>query len=117
MKRSIAAIGAAFFFAAPAVADMGHAGQEHAVPEMPMDHAGPVNEALSEGLVKKVDRDQNKLTIRHGPLKNLGMPGMTMVFKVRDPQWLDHVKPGDNIRFLADEANGVYTVTRLETVQ
>ena len=45
--------------------------------------AGPTT-ALSEGVVKKVDKAQGKLTIKHGPLENLGMPGMTMVFRVRD---------------------------------
>jgi Cu(I)/Ag(I) efflux system periplasmic protein CusF len=79
------------------------------------DHAA-VSVALSEGQVKKVDKAQGKLTIKHGPLENLGMPGMTMVFRVQDPGWLDRVKPGDYIRFLADRVNGVYTVTTLEAV-
>lgn len=73
--------------------------------------------SLSEGTVKKVDKAQGKLTLRHGPLENLDMPGMTMVFRVKDPKWLDQVKPGDNIRFLAEKVNGELTVTRLETVQ
>ncbi|MDT3706256.1 MAG: copper-binding protein [Thiobacillus sp.] len=73
--------------------------------------------SLSEGTVKKVDKAQGKLTLRHGPLENLDMPGMTMVFRVKDPKWLDQVKPGDNIRFLAEKVNGEFTVTRLETVQ
>lgn len=45
------------------------------------------------------------------------MPGMTMVFRVQDANWLDQVKPGDTIRFLADRVNGVFTVTRLEVAQ
>ncbi|MHB1188437.1 copper-binding protein [Thiobacillus sp.] len=72
---------------------------------------------LSEGLVKKVDKTQGKLTLKHGPLENLGMPGMTMVFRVQDANWLDQVKPGETIRFLADRVNGVFTVTRLEVVK
>lgn len=77
------------------------------------DHAA----MLTEGLVKKVDKAQGKLTLQHGPLKNLGMPGMTMVFRVQDANWLDRVKPGDTIRFLADRVNGVFTVTKLEVVK
>ena len=73
--------------------------------------------ALAEGLVKKVDKTQGKLTLKHGPLANLEMPGMTMVFRVQDANWLDQVKPGDTIRFLADQVNGVFTVTRLEVVK
>ena len=69
--------------------------------------------ALAQGLVKKVDKAQGKLTLKHGPLENLGMPGMTMVFRVEDANWLDQVKPGDTILFLADRLNGVFTVTKL----
>jgi Cu/Ag efflux protein CusF len=72
--------------------------------------------SLSEGVVKKVDKAQGKLTLRHGPLENLGMPGMTMVFRVQDAAWLEQVKPGDDIRFLAGRVNGVFTVTTLEIV-
>jgi Cu/Ag efflux protein CusF len=74
-----------------------------------------MNATLSEGLVKKVDKAQGKITLKHGPLKNMGMPGMTMVFRVQDSKWLDQVKPGDNIRFLAKKVNGALTVTQLET--
>jgi Cu/Ag efflux protein CusF len=76
------------------------------------DHAA----MFAEGVVKKADKTAGKITIKHGPLENLGMPGMTMVFRVSDPGWLDQVKPGDNIRFLADRVNGALTVTELEVV-
>lgn len=71
---------------------------------------------LTEGVVKKVNKVQSKLTLKHGPLENLDMPGMTMVFRVQDVSWLDRVKPGDTIRFLADRVNGAFTVTTLEVV-
>lgn len=82
-------------------------------------HAGAANHAatLSEGVVKKVDKAQGKLTVKHGPLENLDMPGMTMVFRAQDANWLDQVKPGDTIRFLADRVNGELTVTTLEVVK
>ena len=86
---------------------------------LPAEHviaAGPAT-TLSEGVVKKVDKARGKLTIKHGPLENLGMPGMTMVFRVRDAVWLDRLKAGDNIRFLAEQVNGVLTVTTLEVVK
>ncbi|HET9663516.1 MAG TPA: copper-binding protein [Burkholderiales bacterium] len=69
---------------------------------------------LSDGEVRKVDKDAKKITIRHGPLKNLDMPPMTMVFQVKDPAMLDQVKAGDKIRFSAEKAGGAYTVTALE---
>ena len=70
--------------------------------------------AMSDGEIRKVDKDARKLTIRHGPLENLGMPAMTMVFQVADPAVLDRVKPGDKVRFSADKVGGAYTVTQLE---
>jgi Cu/Ag efflux protein CusF len=70
--------------------------------------------ALSDGEIRKVDKDAKKLTIRHGPLENLGMPGMTMVFQVNDAAILEAVKIGDRVKFSADKVGGAYTVTHLE---
>lgn len=71
---------------------------------------------MSDGEVRKVDKETGKITIKHGPLVNLGMPGMTMVFRVKEPAMLDQVKAGDKIRFAADKVNGTFTVTKLEIV-
>lgn len=73
--------------------------------------------SMSTGEVKKVDKSVGKLTIKHGPLKNLGMDAMTMVFRVQDPAMLDDVKAGDKINFVAEEPNGQLTVARLEKQQ
>ena len=70
--------------------------------------------ALAEGVVRKVDMDAKKITIKHGPIANLDMPAMSMVFQVRDPAMLDQVKAGDKIRFAADKIGSAYTVTRIE---
>jgi len=83
---------------------------------MPSETQGDSN-ALSTGEVKKVDRDAGKLTIQHGPLNNLNMPAMTMVFKVQDPAMLDQVKAGDNIRFRVERVNGSLIVTKLEAAK
>lgn len=72
-------------------------------------------EALAEGEVRKVNKDTGKLTIKHGELKNLGMPPMTMVFRVKDPAMLEQVKAGDKIGFVADKVGGQFTVMKLET--
>ncbi|WP_019142697.1 copper-binding protein [Noviherbaspirillum massiliense] len=74
-------------------------------------------DAMSTGEVKKVDKSAGKLTIKHGPLKNLGMDAMTMVFRVKDPAMLDQVKVGDKINFVAENPNGQLMVTRLEKRQ
>lgn len=72
---------------------------------------------MSDGEIKKVDKEAAKLTIKHGELKNLGMSSMTMVFKVEDPAMLDKVKQGDKVRFAADKVGGALTVTSIEAAK
>jgi Cu(I)/Ag(I) efflux system protein CusF len=70
---------------------------------------------MADGEVTKVDEPAGKITIKHGPIKKLDMEeGMTMVFKASDPAMLKQVKPGDKIRFDADNVNGQFTVTKIE---
>jgi len=71
----------------------------------------------SDGEVRKVDKDQGKLTLKHGPIANLDMPGMTMVFKVADRKLLDAVKTGDKVKFTAENLNGALTVTVIEVAK
>ena len=70
--------------------------------------------ALAEGVVRKVDMDAKKITIKHGPITNLDMPPMTMVFQVKDTALLSQVNAGDKVRFAADKVGGAYIVTHLE---
>ena len=76
----------------------------------------PANQ-LTEGEVRKVDKDAKKITIRHGPIQNLDMPAMTMVFQVKDPALLDQVKTGDKIKFTAEKAGGAFTLTHIEAAR
>jgi Cu(I)/Ag(I) efflux system protein CusF len=69
---------------------------------------------MTDGEVRKVDPGARKVTLRHGPIANLDMPGMTMVFKATDPKMLEHLKEGDRVRFSADRVNGTIAVTRIE---
>ncbi|MGS0896782.1 copper-binding protein [Burkholderia stagnalis] len=68
---------------------------------------------MSHGEIRKVDAAAGKLTIRHGPLENLGMDGMTMAFKVGDPAMLSRVKVGDQVDFVAEYVGGALTVVEL----
>lgn len=68
----------------------------------------------TDGEVRKIDKEQGKVTLKHGPIANLEMPGMTMVFKVADPKMLDSIKEGDKVKFAADKVNGAITVTAIE---
>ena len=103
-------LGAVFSIAAAALAPT--AGATSHVPSAG-GHAE--HHALSDGEVRRVDKDAKKLTIRHGPIQNLDMPPMTMVFQVQDAAMLDTVKPGDKIKFAADKIGGAYTVTKIES--
>lgn len=68
-----------------------------------------------QGEVRKIDEAAGKITLKHGPIKSLGMDeGMTMVFRVKDPAMLKQVKVGDRVQFEAEEAASGYTVTKLQ---
>ncbi len=77
------------------------------------NHVQP-SAAMADGEVRKVDKEQGKLTLKHGPIANLDMPGMTMVFRVADPKMLETIKVGDKVKFAADKVQGAYTVTAIE---
>ncbi len=73
--------------------------------------------ALTEGEVRKVDKDAKKITLKHGPIQNLDMPAMTMVFQVKDPAMLEQVKAGDKVQFEAQKLGGAFTLTRIEAAK
>jgi len=70
----------------------------------------------AEAEVRRVDTAANKISLKHGEIKNLDMPPMSMVFQVRDPAMLGKVKAGDKVRFTADKVNGAYTVLSIEVM-
>lgn len=67
----------------------------------------------ADGEVTKIDKAQAKITLRHGEIKNLDMPAMTMVFRVKDTKMLESVGVGDKVRFTAEKVGGAYTVTTI----
>lgn len=100
--------------AAPAAAMSGHGDHgSHGATMAMADTAA----SRSEGTVNKVDPAAGKITIKHGPLENLGMPPMTMVFTAAEPALLEGVKAGDKVRFVAEKVGGRFTVTALEVVR
>ena len=71
---------------------------------------------MTEGEVRKVNKDTQKLTLKHGPIKNLDMPGMTMVFQVKTPAMLDQVKVGDRVQFFAEKIGGAIVVVEIHVL-
>ena len=68
---------------------------------------------LTEGEVRRIDLDGQKVTLRHGEIKHLDMPPMTMVFHAGVPGMLDQLKVGDKIRFDVQERDGKMVLTRI----
>lgn len=72
---------------------------------------------MTEAEVRRIDKPAAKVTLKHGEIKNLDMPAMTMVFQVKDKAWLDKLQAGDKVRFRAVNDAGRYTVTELEVLR
>ncbi len=72
---------------------------------------------LSEGTVKKIDAPSQRVMLAHGPIKNLGMMPMTMMFKVKDPAMLKQIKDGQKVRFRVEDVGGEYTIVRIEAAK
>ena len=75
------------------------------------------SDGMTEGEVRKIDIDAGKLTLKHAEIKSLDMPGMTMVFVVKDKAMLDKLKAGDKVKFKAINDAGKFTVTDLQLVR
>lgn len=73
--------------------------------------------SMSDGEVRKVDKNAKKITIKHGEIKNLDMPAMTMVFQVKDATLLEKVKAGDKVKFRAEKVSGGYAVGEIEVAK
>lgn len=72
------------------------------------------NTELTDAEVRKVDRDNAKITLKHGEIKSLDMPGMTMVFQVKDTAVLDKLKAGDKVRFKATKEGGTFFASEVQ---
>lgn len=66
-----------------------------------------------DGEVRKIDKAQQKITLKHGEIKSIEMPPMTMVFRVRDARMLDTLAEGDKVKFSVEKINGQFTITAI----
>ena len=69
---------------------------------------------LADGEVRRIDKAQGKVNLRHGEIKNLDMPPMSMWFVLKDPAWVESLKVGDKVRFVAEKVGTQYTITQIE---
>lgn len=88
--------------------------------QMNMDHSKmgmAATPGMTDGEVRKIDKEAGKITIKHGEIKHMEMPGMTMVFVVKDKALLDKTTVGSKIQFMATNENGQMTVTDIQPVK
>lgn len=116
MNRQLSiAIIALAIVAGPAFAqgahDHSHGSATQAAPAAPAS-------SVVNGEVRKVDKEQGKLTLAHDPIPNLEMPKMSsMVYRVKDKAMLDQVKAGDKVKLAADRVDGQLTVVAVERIR
>ena len=94
------------------------AAAQNAAPAADMPMSGMTHSTdMADGEIRKISKETGKLTIKHGEIKNLDMPPMTMVFRVKDPAMLDAVKPGDKVKVSIDRVGGQFTVMQMEAAK
>lgn len=82
-----------------------------------MDHTQMKVMPLSDGIVKKVDAQNGKVTLTHGEIANVQMPAMTMSYRIKQVQWLESIHAGDKVRFAMDKLNDEFVVVHIEAVK
>lgn len=90
------------------------ASDKPAMADRPTLTTSPMSKDMADAEVRKVDKEAKKVTLKHGPIKSLDMPGMTMVFQVRDAAVLDKLVAGEKIKFSAEQLQGAFVVTAVE---
>ncbi len=81
---------------------------------MPTVESKPVTTGKSmdaRGVVRSVRMSQGKIKIEHGPIEKYGMPGMTMMFKVENPELLQGIDKDALIEFDIDNSSGGFVIT------
>ena len=74
---------------------------------------GALAASMTDGVVQKVDQPAGKVTLKHGPIPELDMGEMSMVYRVKDPAMLKGIKVGDKVKFEAAEVDGKYTANAI----
>lgn len=111
MRHSFTIVAVAMGVSIPATA-LAQEAAEHAG-----HHIAQAKVTFTEGEVRRVDKGAGTIMLKHGPIENLKMPPMTMVFRARNPAMLDQVKAGDKVKFAAEDIGGQLTVTRIERLR
>lgn len=103
---------------ARALSHEGHEGHEgHGQPTQAADAAAPSSKDWIAAEVRRVDTAQQKLTLKHGDIRHLDMPGMTMPFRlapgVVSAAQLSALKAGDRLEVRIESQQGALTIVEL----
>jgi len=115
MKLTLSTLLMSLTLAAPALAQQ--KADDHSAHHPAATATAPAAGEMADAEVRKVDKDAAKITLKHGEIKSLEMPPMTMVFNVKDKTMLDQLKAGDKVRFRAVNEAGKYTVTEIQATK
>jgi Cu(I)/Ag(I) efflux system periplasmic protein CusF len=119
-KKTLIASAALAIFSALNANAASHAGASPAASTSaaaPAASSAVISAPMTSAEVRKVDKEGKKITLKHGEIKNLDMPPMTMVFRVKDAAMLEKVQAGDKVMFSAEKIEGAYTVTGIEATK
>lgn len=72
---------------------------------------------MADGEIRKINKNTGKITVKHGEIKSVEMPPMTMVFGVADKAMLEGLKEGDKVKFNVKQEGSNYTVTEIKKAQ
>lgn len=72
------------------------------------------NAALTDAEVRKIDAASGMVTLKHGALRNVGMPAMTMTFKAKDASMIKQIHEGDKVKVRVEDVDGTLTIVKLE---
>jgi Cu(I)/Ag(I) efflux system periplasmic protein CusF len=86
----------------------------HAQQAKPQAAAKPSPDDMTDGEVRKVDKPNKSIVLKHGEVKSIGMAAMTMMWPVTNARLLDKLKPGDKVRFKVGYEGGTYVVTDIQ---
>lgn len=77
-------------------------------------YSAPVfaQEGSGSGEIRRIDPQAGKITIKHGPISELELPAITLVYQI-DVALLTGLQPGDKIKFKARRVNGQYVVVEV----
>lgn len=114
MKNLIATL--AITFAASSISAQTTVPSAAPMADKPVAASPSVSKDMTEAEVRKVDKEAKKVTLKHGPIKNLDMPGMTMVFQVRDAALFDKLVTGEKVKFTAEQLEGAFVLTSVEKI-